>query len=59
MAVRVDKGVGFCVMKKEYMRRNWKHYHRQNILVMTDSVILEIERDINKKLLALKKKERG
>ena len=56
-----DKGVGFCVMKKETYKKKLKELlqaeqfsERKNL---TDSVIMKIEKDINKELLAMKKKD--
>ena len=60
LAVPYDKGVGFCVMKKKTYERKLKDLlqaeqfsERKNL---TDSVIMIIEKDINKELLAMKKK---
>ena len=57
-----DKGVGFCVMKKETYEKKLKDLlqaeqfsERKNL---TDSVIMKIEKDINKELLAMKKKDK-
>ena len=62
LAVPFDKGVGFCVMKKETYEKKVKDLlqaeqfsERKNL---TDSVIMKIEKDISKELLALKKKVR-
>ena len=56
-----DKGVGFCVMKKETYEKKLKDLsqaeqfsERKNL---TDSVIMKIEKDINKELLSMKKKD--
>ena len=56
-----DKAVGFCVMKKETYEKKLKDLlqaeqcsERKNL---TDSVIVKIEKDINKELLAEKKKD--
>ena len=61
LAVPFDKGVGFCVMKKETYEKKLKDLlqakqfsERKNL---TDSVIMKIEKDINKELLAMKKKD--
>ena len=61
LAVLCDKGVGFCVMKKETYEKKLKQLlqaeqfsERKNL---TDSVIMKIEKDINKELLAMKKKD--
>ena len=61
LAVPFDKGVGFSVMKKETYERKLKDLlqaeqfsERKNL---TDSVIMKIEKDINKELLAMKKKD--
>ena len=55
-----DKGVGFCVIKKETYEKKLKNLlqaeqfsERKNL---KDSVIMKIEKDINKELLAMKKK---
>ena len=60
LAVPFDKGVGFCVMKKETYEKKLKDLlqaeqfsERKNL---TDSVIMKIEKDISKELLAMKKK---
>ena len=60
LAVPFDKGVGFCVMKKETYEKKLKDLlqaekfnERKNL---TDSVIMKIEKDINIELLAMKKK---
>ena len=57
-----DKGVGFCVMKKERYEKKLKDLlqaeqfsERKNL---TDSLIMKIEKHINKELLAMKKKGR-
>ena len=56
-----DKGVGFCVMKKETYEKKLKDLlqaeqfrARKNLI---DSVIMKIEKDIKKQLLAMKKKD--
>ena len=61
LAVPFDKGVGFCVMKKETYEKKLKDLlqaeqfsERKNL---TESKIMKIEKDINKELLAMKKKE--
>ena len=61
LAVPFDMGVGFCVMKKETREKKLKNLlqaeqfsERKNL---TDSVIMKIEKDINKELLAMKKKD--
>ena len=61
LAVPFDMGVGFCVMKKETHEKKLKDLlqaeqfsERKNL---TDSVIMKIEKDINKELLAMKKKD--
>ena len=61
LAVPFDKGVGFCAKKKETYEKNLKDSlqaeqfsERKNL---TDSVIMKIEKDINKDLLAMKKKD--
>ena len=55
-----DKGVGICVMKKATYEKKLKDLlqadqfsERKNL---TDSVIMKIEKDISKELLAMKKK---
>ena len=60
LAVPFDKGVGFCVKKKEINKKQVKgslraeqFSERKN---RTDSVIMKIEKDINKELLAMKRK---
>ena len=62
LAVPFDKGVSFCVMKKETYKKKLKDLlqaeqfsERKNL---TDSVIMKIEKDISKELLAMKKKVR-
>ena len=61
LAVPFDKGVGFCVMKKETYEKKLKDLlkgeqfsERKNLTV---SVIMKIEKDINKELLAMKNKD--
>ena len=61
LAVPFDKGLGFCVMKKETYEEKLKDLlkaeqfsERKNL---TDSVIMKIETEINKELLAMKKKD--
>ena len=61
LAVPFDKGVGFCVMKKEAYEKKLKNLlqaeqfsERKNL---TDIVIMKTEEDINKELLAMKKKD--
>ena len=61
LAVPFDKGVGFCVMKKETYEKKLKDLlqaeqfsERKNL---TDSVIMKIEKDISNELLAMKKKD--
>ena len=61
LVVPFDKGVGFCVMKKEIYEKKLRDLlqaeqfsERKNL---TDSVIMKIEKDINKEFLAMKKKE--
>ena len=56
-----DKGLGFCVMKKETNENKLKDLlqakqfsKRKNL---TDSVIMKIEKDINKDILAMKNKD--
>ena len=63
LAVPFDKGVGFCVMKKETYEKKLKDFlqaeqfsERKNL---TDSVIMKNEKNINKKLLAMKKKDKA
>ena len=60
-AVPFDKWVGFCVMKKETYEKKLERLlqaeqfsERKNL---TDSVIIKTEKDINKELLAMKKKD--
>ena len=61
LAVPFDKGVGFCVMKKEAYEKKLKNLlqaeqfsERKNL---TDIVIMKTEEVINKELLAMKKKD--
>ena len=61
VAVPFDKGVGFCVMKKETYEKKLKDLlwaeqfsEKKNL---TDSVIMKTEKDISKELLAMKKKD--
>ena len=61
LAVPFDKGVSFCVMRKETYEKKLKdllqaeHFSERKNL--TDSVIRKIEKDINKELLAMKEKD--
>ena len=56
-----DKGVGFCVMKKETYEKKLKYLVQAEQFSgrkkLTDSVIVKLKKDINKELLAMKKKE--
>ena len=61
LAVPFDKGVDFCVMEKETYEKKLKNLlqaeqfsERKNL---TDSLIMKIEKDINRELLAMKKKD--
>ena len=62
LAVPFNKGVGFCLMKKETYEKRLKDFlqaeqfsERKNL---TDTVIMKKkEKDINKELLAIKKKD--
>ena len=61
LAVPFDKGWGFCVMKKETYEKKLadllqaeQFSERKNL---ADSVIMKNEKDINKELLAIKKKD--
>ena len=61
LAVPFDKGVGRCVMKKETYEKKLKDLlqaeqfkEKKNL---TDSVIIKIEKDISKELLAMEKKD--
>ena len=61
LAVPFDMGVGFCVKKQETYEKKLKDLlqaeqfsERKNL---TDSVIMKIEKHINKELLAMKKKD--
>ena len=61
LTVAFDKGVGFCVKKKETYEKKPKDLlqaeefnERKNL---TDNVIMKIEKDISKELLAMKKKD--
>ena len=61
LAVQFDKGVGFCVMRKEtYEKKPKDLLHAEQVSErknLTDSVIMKIEKDINKELLAMQKKD--
>ena len=61
LTVPFDKGVGFCVMKKETYEKKLKDLlqaeefnERKNL---TDNVIMKIEKDTSKELHAMKKKD--
>ena len=62
LAVPFDKGVKFCVMRKETYETKLKDLlqaeqfsERKNL---TDSVIMKSEKNINKELLAMKRRTR-
>ena len=62
LAVPFDKGMGFCVMKKETYEKKLidllqaeQFSERKNL---TDSVIMKTKKDINIELLAMKKRTR-
>ena len=61
LTVTFDKGFGFCVMKKETYEKKLKDLLQAEQFSerkkLTDSVIMKIEKDINKNLLAMKKKD--
>ena len=61
LAVAFDKGVSFCVMKKETYEKKLKGLLQAEQCserkTLTESVISKIEKDINKKLLAMKQKD--
>ena len=56
-----DNGEGFCVMKKETNEKKLKDLLQAEQFTerkkLTDSVIIKIEKDINKELLVMKKKD--
>ena len=61
LAVPFDKGVSFCVIQKKTYQKKLKDLlhaeqfsERKNL---TDSVIMKIEKDKKKELLAMKKKD--
>ena len=60
LTVPFDKGVDFCVMKKETYEKKLKDLLQAEQFSesknLTDSVIMKTEKDINKELLAMKKK---
>ncbi|XP_063728136.1 uncharacterized protein LOC134855525 [Symsagittifera roscoffensis] len=61
LAVPFDKGVGFCVMKKTTNEAKRTELLQSEQLSekpgLTDSVVMKIEKEINKELLAMKKKD--
>ena len=61
LAVPFDKGVGFNVMKKETYQKKRKDLIQAEQLIerknLTDSVIIKIEKDINREFLDMKKKD--
>ena len=61
LAVPFDKGVGFCVMKKTTYEAKLTELLQSEQFSekpgLTDSVVMKIEKDINKELLAMKKKD--
>ena len=60
VAVPYDKGVGFCVMRKDTYENKLSdtldsnHFSKSE--GTSDAIVLKIERDINKELLAMRKK---
>ena len=62
LAVRFDKGVGFCIMRKQTYESKLESLLQSAQFVKkdatTDEVILKIEKELNKELLAMNKKTR-
>ena len=60
VAVPYDKGVGFCVIRKDTYENKLSDILVSNQFSQSegtsDAIILKIERDINKELLAMRKK---
>ena len=61
VAVPYDKGVGFCVMRKNTYENKLSDTLDSNQFSKSketsDAIVLKIERDINKELLAMRKKD--
>ena len=60
VAVPYDKGLGFCVMRKDnYENRSdtFDSNHFSKSKGTSKAIVLKIERDINKELLAMRKKD--
>ena len=61
VAVPYDKGVGFCVMRKDTYENKLSDTLDSNQFSKSkgtsDAIVLKIERDINKELLAMRKKD--
>ena len=61
VAVPYDKGVGFCVMRKDTYENKLSDILDSNQFSKSketsDAIVLKIERDINKELLAMRKKD--
>ena len=61
VAVPYDKGVGFCVMRKDTYENKVSDTLDSNKFSeskgASDAIVLKIERDINKELLAMRKKD--
>ena len=61
VAVPYDKGVGFCVMRKDIYKNKLSDTLDSNQFSKSegtsDAIVLKIERDINKQLLAMRKKD--
>ena len=61
VAVPYDKGVGFCVMRNDTYENKLSYTLDSNQCSKSkgtsDAIVLKIERDINKKLLAMRKKD--
>ena len=61
VAVPYDKGVGFCVMRKDTYENRLSDALDSNQFSKSkgtsDAIVLKIERDINKELLAMRKKD--
>ena len=61
LAVPFDKGVGFCIMRKQTYESKptsllqSAQFEKKD--ATTDEVILKIEKDLNKKLLAMNKRD--
>ena len=61
VAVQYDKGVGFCVMRKDTYENKLSETLDSNQFSeskdTSDAIVLRIERDINEELLATRKKD--